>query len=107
MRTFKVGDRVRFWLSEADDRIPWFTAEYSRQVIINPSLQRPYGTSRTGGETLKPAFSGIHGYEEYDGPQCVECGREDYGLRLRCLRCDALVCTTCLTKHAEGPHKGK
>ena len=36
---------------------------------------------------------------EYAGPQCVECGQENYSLRLMCLNCDDLVCEGCVDIH--------
>ena len=40
-------------------------------------------------------------YSQYEGPQCVHCGLEDYTIRYNCGVCDDLLCEGCLDVHAE------
>jgi len=47
----------------------------------------------------------IDGYGEYFGPQCQQCGKEDYTVRYSCLRCDDLICENCLETHRTRPHR--
>jgi len=38
-------------------------------------------------------------FDEYLGPQCVQCGKEDYTQRYTCSNCDGLVCEQCRMAH--------
>ena len=38
-------------------------------------------------------------YEQYQGPQCQQCGKEGYTLLFVCSECNDLICFKCLDAH--------